>query len=97
MLFRSDVWITGSWDAELGLAFWGTAQAKPWVAASRGLSTDDATLYANSTLALDIDTGEIRWYFTHVPGETLDLDEAFERIVVDLDGRRIDKLLVSEA
>lgn len=85
----ADVWNAGSWDPELGLAYWGTAQAKPWVAASRGLSTADATLYANATLALDIDTGDIRWYFTHVPGETLDLDEAFERIVVDLDGQPV--------
>ncbi len=85
----ADVWIPGSWDRELGLSFWGTAQAKPWVAASRGLTTEHETLYANSTLALDIDTGEIVWYFTHVPGETLDMDEAFERIVVDLDGERV--------
>ncbi|MXZ71624.1 MAG: PQQ-binding-like beta-propeller repeat protein [Acidobacteria bacterium] len=85
----ADVWIPGSWDAELGLSFWGTAQAKPWVAASRGLTTEHETLYANSTLALDIDTGEIVWYFTHVPGETLDMDESFERIVVDLDGERV--------
>ena len=85
----ADVWIPGSWDAELGLSFWGTAQAKPWVAASRGLTTEHETLYANSTLALDIDTGEIVWYFTHVPGETLDMDEAFERIVVDVDGERV--------
>ena len=85
----ADVWIPGSWNPELGLSFWGTAQAKPWVAASRGLTTANETLYANSTLALDIETGEIVWYFTHVPGETLDMDEAFERIVVDLDGERV--------
>ncbi len=85
----ADVWIPGSWDPELGLSFWGTAQAKPWVAASRGLTTANETLYANSTLALDIETGEIVWYFTHVPGETLDMDEAFERIVIDLDGERV--------
>ena len=85
----ADVWIPGSWDPELGLTYWGTAQAKPWVAASRGLTTAQETLYANSTLALDVETGEIVWYFTHVPGETLDMDEAFERIVVDLDGERV--------
>jgi len=81
-----DVWMTGSWDPELGLAYFSTAQAKPWVAASRGLSTADSTLYANSTLALDVQSGEIAWYRTHVPGESLDLDEAFEPILVDLDG-----------
>ncbi len=85
----ADVWIPGSWNPELGLSFWGTAQAKPWVAASRGLTTANETLYANATLALDIETGEIVWYFTHVPGETLDMDEAFERIVVDLDGEPV--------
>ena len=85
----ADVWIPGSWDPELGLSFWGTAQAKPWVAASRGLTTANETLYANATLALDIETGEIAWYFTHVPGETLDMDESFERIVVDLDGESV--------
>ena len=51
----ADVWIPGSWDPDLGLVYFGTAQAKPWVAASRGLSTSDSTLYANSTLALDVD------------------------------------------
>ena len=82
-----DVWMSGSWDPELGLAYFGTAQAKPWVAASRGLSTADSTLYTNSTLALDIETGHIDWHFAHVPGESLDLDEAFERVLVDIDGQ----------
>ncbi len=84
-----DVWIPGSYDPTLDLVFFGTAQAKPWVAASRGLTTDDATLYANSTLALDPDDGRIVWYYQHVPGETLDLDVAYERVLVDVDGRRV--------
>ena len=46
-----DVWMTGSWDPELGLVFFGTAQAKPWMAVTRGLTTEDAALYTNSTLA----------------------------------------------
>ncbi|HJO12697.1 MAG: PQQ-binding-like beta-propeller repeat protein [Gammaproteobacteria bacterium] len=82
----ADVWISGSWDPELSLVFFGTAQAKPWMAASRGLTTDDSTLYANSTLAIDPDTGEIVWYRQHVPGESLDMDEAFEQVLVDLAG-----------
>ncbi len=83
-----DVWITGSYDPDLNLTYWGTAQAKPWVAASRGLSATDATLYANSTLALDPDTGKIIWYRQHVPGETLDLDEAFEQVLVDVNDEK---------
>ncbi len=82
-----EAWNGGSWDPELGLVYFGTAQAKPWVAASRGLSTADATLFANSTLALDVTTGEIVWYRTHVPGESLDMDEGFEQVLVDIEGR----------
>ena len=79
-----DAWITGSWDPELKLVFFGVAQAKPWMAASRGLTTEDATLYTNSTLAIDPDDGRIVWYRQHVPGESLDMDEAFEQVLVDL-------------
>ena len=79
-----DVWMTGSWDPELGLVFFGTAQAKPWMAASRGLSTDDAALYSNSTLAIDPQDGRIVWYRQHVPGESLDMDEAFEQVLIDI-------------
>jgi alcohol dehydrogenase (cytochrome c) len=82
----ADVWSTGSWDPELGLVYFGIAQAKPWVAASRGLSVDDSTLYANSTIALDVNDGRIVWYRQHVPGESLDLDESFEQVLVDLHG-----------
>ncbi len=81
----ADVWMTGSWDPDLGLVYFGTAQAKPWVAASRGLTTADSTAYANSTLALDVEDGSIVWYFTHVPGESMDMDEALERVLVDVD------------
>ncbi len=83
-----DVWNTGSYDPELGLVYWGTAQAKPWVAASRGLTVDDAALYSNSTLAIDPDDGSIVWYNQHVPGESLDLDEVFERVLIDSNGQR---------
>lgn len=79
-----DVWMTGSWDPELGLVFFGVAQAKPWMAVSRGLTTEDAALYTNSTLAIDPADGRIVWYRQHVPGESLDMDESFEQVLVDL-------------
>ena len=40
-----ETWITGSYDPDLNLTFWGTAQAKPWVPASRGMTVFDAALY----------------------------------------------------
>ena len=84
-----DAWTTGSYDPELRLIYWGTAQAKPWVPASRGLTVDAAALYSSSTLAISPDDGSIVWYRQHVPGEALDLDEAFEQVLIDHEGQRV--------
>lgn len=84
-----DTWITGSYDPELGLTYWGTAQAKPWMPASRRQSVYDAGLYTNSTVALRPDSGELVWYHQHAPGEALDLDEVYERVLIDADGRKL--------
>ena len=83
-----DMWIPGSYDADLDLFYIGTAQAKPWVAASRGMTTGQDALYTNSTLALNPRTGQLEWYFQHVPGESLDLDIVYERVLVDADGEQ---------
>jgi alcohol dehydrogenase (cytochrome c) len=83
-----DTWITGSYDPELNLTYWGVAQAKPWMQASRGTRGQDAALYTSATLALRPDTGQLAWHFQHVPGESLDLDEVYERVLVDIDGRK---------
>ena len=83
-----DTWIPGAYDPDLDLFFIGTAQAKPWVAASRGMSTYNDALYTNSTLALSPRTGQMAWYFQHVPGETLDMDIVFERVLVDVDDEK---------
>jgi alcohol dehydrogenase (cytochrome c) len=89
-LFRAggDTWITGSYDPDLNLTYWGTAQSKPWMRASRQ-SGNGATLYANSTVALNVDSGKLAWYFSHAPGESLDLDEVFERVLVDDQGQKL--------
>lgn len=84
-----DPWMTGSFDPDLNLVFWGTGQAKPFLAASRGLTSADAALYTNSTVALRPRDGSLAWHFQHVPAESLDLDEAFERVLVDVDGRKL--------
>ncbi len=84
-----DSWIPGSYDPDLQLLYWPVAQAKPWVPASRGLTIDEEVLYTNSTLVLRPDDGSIAFYRQHVPGEALDLDEAFEQVLVDRGGRRL--------
>jgi alcohol dehydrogenase (cytochrome c) len=88
----TDTWITGSYDPDLKTTYWGTAQQKPWVPVSRHLTISDVGLYSNSTVAVDVDTGELNWYFQHVPAEALDLDEAFERVLVN---RSDDKFVFS--
>ncbi|HUP53647.1 MAG TPA: PQQ-binding-like beta-propeller repeat protein [Longimicrobiales bacterium] len=82
-----DVWNGGSWDPELGLVYWGVAQAKPWMAWSRGLTVADSALYTSSTVALEVETGRIVWHRQHVPGESFDLDEAYEQVLADVAGQ----------
>jgi alcohol dehydrogenase (cytochrome c) len=84
-LYRAggETWITGSYDPDLGLTYWGTAQAKPWMPASRGMAGLDAGLYTSSTVALDVKSGKLAWHYQHSPGEALDLDVVFERVLVD--------------
>ena len=89
-LYRAggDTWITGSYDPDVGLTYWGVAQAKPWVPASRGMSALDRALYTSTTLALDPDDGTLKWHFQHAPGEALDLDEVYERVLIDVGGEK---------
>ena len=84
-----ETWITGSYDPELNLTYWGVAQAKPWVQASRGTGPNDKALFSSATLALRPNDGTLAWYFQHVPGETLDLDEVYERVLVDIGDRKL--------
>ena len=78
----TETWIAGTYDPELDTTYWGTAQGKPWRRDERGSATG-ATDYANSTLALDPGNGKLKWWFNHAPGETFDLDEVFERVLID--------------
>ena len=84
-----DTWITGSYDPGLNLTFWGVAQAKPWLRISRGAKPGEKGLFTNSTVALNPDTGKLVWYFQHVPGESLDMDEVFERVLVDIGEQKL--------
>ena len=87
MIFRAGTgsWMAGSYDPATNLIYWGTAQAKPWARFQRG--TDGDAKWSNATLALDADTGKIVWGYQHIPGETHDQDETFERVLIDVDGR----------
>jgi alcohol dehydrogenase (cytochrome c) len=73
----ADAWIAGTYDPKLRLTYWGTGQAK---AGKNGIGDK---LFSNATIALDIDTGKLKWYHQSAPDEGLDLDEVYEKILVD--------------
>ena len=54
-----------------------------------GAKAGDKGLFTSSTVALNPDTGKLDWYFQHVPGESFDMDEVFERVVVDIGEQKL--------
>ena len=50
---------------------------------SRGNSTASAST-PSWTALMSVDDGKLSWYYQHVPGESLDLDEVYERVLVDI-------------
>ena len=63
-----ETWIVGSYDPDLDLTYWGVAQAKPWMPASRGNWIKDAALYGASTVALRGTDGTLAWHYPAHPG-----------------------------
>ncbi len=74
-------WMVPSYDPELNLVYVGTSVTSPAPKFLLG-GSDLKHLYHNSTLALDADTGEIRWYYQHL-NDHWDMDHPFERLLVD--------------
>ncbi|MYD72689.1 MAG: PQQ-binding-like beta-propeller repeat protein [Acidobacteria bacterium] len=74
-------WMPASYDPELRLIYQGTSVTSPAPKFMLG-GIENTHLYHNSTLALDVDTGEIRWHYQHL-NDHWDLDHPFERILLD--------------
>ncbi|MGD0956951.1 MAG: PQQ-binding-like beta-propeller repeat protein [Candidatus Acidiferrales bacterium] len=91
----ASVWTAGSFDPELGLAYFGVGQTYdtgPVLHRVPGFSNDG--LYTDSTLAFDPDTGKLVWYFQHVHNDQWDLDWAFEQQLIHLPVNGADEKLV---
>jgi len=90
-------WLTGSFDPDLNLLYWGTGNAAgDFYAGDRNSGEKkDVNLYTASVVALDPDTGKLRWHFQEVPNDVWDFDSAYECILMDrpVNGR-MRKLLV---
>ena len=75
-------WLTGSYDPELNLLYWGIGNPGPdW----NGDVRPGDNLYTSSLVALDADTGELRWYFQFTPHDTHDWDANQIPVLIDLD------------
>ena len=74
-------WMVPSYDPELELIILGTSVTSPAPKFFLG-GTENTHLYHNSTLALEVETGEIRWHYQHL-NDHWDLDHPFERLLVE--------------
>jgi len=82
----ASAWITGSYDPALNLIYWGTGNPNPdW----DGVGREGDNLYSNSTLALDPDTGAIKFHFQYTPHDVWDFDGVNEHILADLGGQKV--------
>ena len=78
----SPTWITGSYDPDLDLVYWGTGNPGPDYNGEVRLGDN---LYADSVLALDGDSGDMAWYFQFTPHDVHDWDAIQIPILADLD------------
>lgn len=73
-------WVSGSYDPKSNTLYWGTGNPGPdWDSQYR----PGDNLYTDSTLALDVDTGKIKWHFQHTPNDAFDYDSVSENVLVD--------------
>ncbi len=73
------VWVTGSYDAATNTAYWGTGNPGPWTPDLR----QGDNLFASSTLALDVNTGEIKGYHQYAHNDSWDWDEVTPPMLID--------------
>ncbi|MFT7652414.1 MAG: alcohol dehydrogenase (cytochrome c) [Candidatus Azotimanducaceae bacterium] len=81
------VWHQGTYDAELNLVYFGIAptyDTGPLLHELDAAGVSNAALYTNCTVAINPDTGELVWFYQHMPNDQWDLDWAFERQIVTL-------------
>jgi alcohol dehydrogenase (cytochrome c) len=74
----SSVWVTGSYDPNTNLTYWGTGNGGPWM----GQVRPGDNLYLASVVGIDVDTGQIKAYYQYVPNESWDYDEVSDQTLV---------------
>jgi alcohol dehydrogenase (cytochrome c) len=85
------IWVTGNYDPETKLAYFGTGNGGPWMGDQR----PGDNLYTSSTIAIDVTTGTIKGHHQYDPNESWDWDEVSPPILVDYrrNGRTVKGLI----
>jgi alcohol dehydrogenase (cytochrome c) len=73
-------WMPGTYDPKLNLIYWGTGNTNPVFA---GQGRPGANLWTESIVAIDVDTGKLKWYFQVSPHDTHDFDNTTAPILFD--------------
>ena len=77
------IWVTGSYDPATNLTFWGTGNPNPgW---NGGPRNPGDNLYADSVVALDADTGVLKWHYQFTPNDEFDWDSVQVPVLADLE------------
>jgi alcohol dehydrogenase (cytochrome c) len=77
----ASVWVTGSYDPDLNLTYWGIGNPGPdW----NGDKRAGDNLYSSSVVALDADTGKLKWYFQFTPHDVWDYDSTQVPVLADI-------------
>ena len=87
-------WLTGSYDPELNLIYWPTGNPSP---SDYGVERQGDNLYSNSMLALDADTGKLKWHFQFTPHDLHDYDATQIPVLLDSDWRGQPRKLLIQA
>jgi alcohol dehydrogenase (cytochrome c) len=74
------VWNTGTYDPDLNLTYWGIGNPAPYDATAR----PGDNLYTESVVALDADTGKLKWYYQFTPHDEFDWDSTQVPVLTDI-------------
>lgn len=87
-------WMTGTYDPELNLLYWGTGNPHPVLG---GVARPGANLYTCSIVALNPDTGKLVWYFQASPHDTHDWDATETPVLFDGAFKGVQRKLLAQA
>ena len=90
---KGSFWLTGSYDPDLKMVYWTTGSSYPYPEILKGTGAG-AVLYTNSLLALEAETGAMKWFFQMQPRDNFDMDHQDNPILADVEIRGVQRKVV---